>query len=76
MTKDWTLRRFNYDDLPRVAEFRKSFPESSLVRCDEPEYHKWKCDDKKYLEWRYVLALNRYLTLIARSKEGKSQAIL
>ncbi len=43
MTKGWASRRFNHSDIPRVAEFRKSFPSGSLVRCEEPEYHKWKC---------------------------------
>ena len=43
MTKGWTLRRFNHSDIQRVAEFRKSFPISPLVKCEEPEYHKWKC---------------------------------
>ena len=43
MTKGWIVRRFQRDDLGRIAEFRRSFPRSRLVRCDEPEYYKWKC---------------------------------
>jgi len=39
-----TLRRFNSDDIPKITEFRRSFPLSPLVRVEEPEYHRWKCD--------------------------------
>ena len=57
MTKGWTLRRFNYDDFPRIAEFRRSFPRSLLVKCDEPEYHEWKfCDNPRVFN-RLVLTL-------------------
>ena len=45
MTKGWIVRRFQRDDFGGIAEFRRSFPQSLLVRCDEPEYHKWKCFD-------------------------------
>ncbi len=45
MAKGWRLRRFNYSDIPRITEFRRSFPASRLVKVEEPEYHKWKCCD-------------------------------
>ena len=43
MTEGWSLRRFTHSDIPKVAEFRQSFPLSPLVKVEQPEYHEWKC---------------------------------
>ena len=43
MTKEWSVRRFQPDDLERIAEFRQAFPERLPVKCWDVEYHRWKC---------------------------------
>ncbi len=42
-TKGWKIRRSNPDNFSAIAEFRKSFPKTRTVNCEEAEYHKHKC---------------------------------
>ncbi len=44
MSPGLTFRKFRRDDLPRIAEFRKTFfPYNPSLRSHEPEYYEWKC---------------------------------
>jgi GNAT superfamily N-acetyltransferase len=44
MSRQFTFRKFEREDLPRISEFRKSFFEyDEGGRSHEPEYYAWKC---------------------------------